>query len=452
MKVTPQSTEAEMSTLGAMLMSRTAISAAAEIVTADDFYREGHRLIFSALVSLDERGDDVNISTVVDELRRRGQLEQIGGSAYLSACLEECPSSVAIGTYTKTVREKSLRRKAISYADKVSGLAYGGAETEEEILDFAEREVLALSERRGGDSFTPLPELVRKEVQRVVLAAENPGQFNGVATGFDEIDQLTNGLQPANLIILAARPSQGKTALALQIAHNVAWDMQKPVAVFSLEMSRDELTRRLLSSEARVDSHALANGSLNDDEWDAFNRASERLTRVPLEIIDTPQMTTFDMRAQCRRLAQQRGHLALIVVDYIQLAKTAEKSGNRVEELSKIGKSLKALAKEMKCPVLCLSQLSRAVEQREDKRPVLSDLRDSGTIEEDADIVSFIYRPAYYKKKVHIPQAAQWGPVEDDTDNTAEIIFGKNRNGPTGVAKLVFISEFARFENLQRNY
>lgn len=454
-RVTPHSYEAEQGTLGGCLLDPRRIADVSELLKPDgsDFWRPDHRLIWPAMVTIDGRGKPVDVILLADELRARSQLEQVGGLQYLIGLQSACPAGAMSVEYAKSVRAMSIRRQAIDTADRIRDLAYGEAETVEELLDTAESGVLALGEGLGGDGFSPLAELVTEATANMVAAAENPGSAAGLTTGFIEIDDITDGLQPSDLIILAARPSMGKTQLSMQIAQNAAIASGRAVAVFSLEMSRQQLTQRLISSQAMVNSRDMRRGFLTDDEWDRVREATTKLHAAPLHIMARSGITTFEMRSQARRLSAKNGGLGLIVVDYLQLARTTEKHDGRVQELSKIGKALKSLAMELNCPILALSQLSRAVEHREDKRPILSDLRESGTIEEDADIVGFIYRRDYYKKKAdprQIPNQPHWQAdlPEDDESNVAEVIIGKQRNGPVGTVRLRFSPEFARFENL----
>lgn len=445
-KPVPESLEAEQSTLGAQMIDPSVIMRAHEFVKPEDYYKPLHVTIQQAILTIDARGERVEVFDVVEELRRTNKLND-GDAAYMLACVEACESSAKVETYAKIVQEKAILRRLMNVGREIETLAFE-SESPEVAIEAAEQKFLDLSKGKVADSASTLLDLVDAECKQMAWLSANPGQKVGVQTGFKDLDGMTGGLQPQNLIILAARPSMGKTALALQMAYNVASIEKKPAVVFSLEMSKEQLTQRLISGHAKVNSRHMREATLNDEEWERVENARLELRRQPVHVIDTAQITTMAMRSHCRRIAQRHGALGAVMVDYIQLAQVAQKYGNRVELMSIIGKDLKSLAKEMNCPVIALSQLSRAVEQREDKRPQLSDSRDSGTIEEDADLMLFVYREAYYKNK---STDEKWGPNDVD-DGLAEIIIAKHRNGPTGTVKLAFLPEFARFENLARGY
>lgn len=458
-RITPQSLEAEQSTLGAMMLERDAIARAVEILTADDFYRENHRKIYRAILNLFDKGEPVDLITIVEELRRKGQLEEVAGAAYLTALIEACPSSANVESYAKVVSEKSILRQLLTASEQISGMAYGDVEDVNALVDQAERKVFEVGSRRLKEGFSHIKPLLMQAYDQIERQFQRKGEATGISTGFTDLDDITSGLQPTDLVIVAARPSMGKTALCLNIAHHIALKDRMPVAIFSLEMSKDQLVQRLICSEAMINSRDLRRGFLQDSDWHRVTNAVNNLYQAPIFIDDAPGQSTFEMRAKARRLTAEHGQLGLIVVDYLQLAHHAGKNENRVQEISEIARSLKSMARELKCPLVALSQLSRAVEQREDKRPILSDLRESGSIEAEADVVAFIYRPSYYKNKLYHKDKDRKGggdglPDEPDPDEgIAEVIIGKQRNGPTGTVRLGFQPEFARFTNLaQDNY
>lgn len=463
-RVTPQSLEAEQSTLGAMMMERDAIARAVEALGADDFYREGHRKIFAAMLSLFDRGEPADLITVAEELRRKGQLDNINGEgngpAYLTSLIESCPSAANVEAYAKVISEKSILRQLASAADQIAGLAYSDVEDVNILVDQSEKKIFEIGSKRLGEGFSHIKPLLMSAYDQIERQFQRKGEATGTPTGFTDFDDITSGLQPTDLIILAARPSMGKTALALNIAHHVAMKERLPVAVFSLEMSRDQLVQRLICAEAMINSRDLRRGYLQDSDWHRVTNAVNNLYQAPIFIDDQPGQTTFEMRAKVRRLAAEHGQLGLIVVDYLQLAHSSGRAENRVNEISEIARAFKSMAREMKAPLIALSQLSRAVEQREDKRPMLSDLRESGSIEAEADIVSFIYRPSYYKNKAYKKDGdknggfgggAPGGNEPDPDEGIAEVIIGKQRNGPVGTIRLGFQPEFARFTNLARD-
>ncbi len=458
-RITPQSLEAEQSTLGALLMERDAIARAVETVQADDFYREGHRKIFAAVLSLFDKGDPVDFVTVVEELRRKNHLEECGGAAYLQALIEACPSAANVDAYAKVVAEKSVLRRLASASDKIAGWSFGEVDDVNQLIDKSEKLIFEIGSRRLNEGFSHIKPLLMNAYDQIERQFQRKGEATGIPTGFRDLDEITSGLQPTDLVIVAARPSMGKTALCLNIAHHVAMKERLPVAVFSLEMSKDQLVQRLICAEAQINSRDLRRGFLQDGDWHRVTNAVNNLYQAPIFIDDSPQATTFEMRAKARRLTAEHGQLGLIVIDYLQLAHSSGKAENRVNEISEITRAFKSMARELKAPIIALSQLSRSVEQREDKRPMLSDLRESGSIEADADVVAFIYRPSYYKNKVFRKDGGDGGPPKshsqsnappevDPDEGIAEIIIGKQRNGPVGTVRLGFQPEFARFTNL----
>ena len=458
-RITPQSLEAEQSTLGALLMERDAIARAVETVQADDFYREGHRKIFAAVLSLFDKGEPVDFVTVVEELRRKNHLEECGGAAYLQALIEACPSAANVEAYAKVVAEKSVLRRLASASDKIAGWSFGEVDDVNQLIDKSEKLIFEIGSRRLNEGFSHIKPLLMNAYDQIERQFQRKGEATGIPTGFRDLDEITSGLQPTDLVIVAARPSMGKTALCLNIAHHVAMKERLPVAIFSLEMSKDQLVQRLICAEAQINSRDLRRGFLQDGDWHRVTNAVNNLYQAPIFIDDSPQATTFEMRAKARRLTAEHGQLGLIVVDYLQLAHSSGKAENRVNEISEITRAFKSMARELKAPIIALSQLSRSVEQREDKRPMLSDLRESGSIEADADVVAFIYRPSYYKNKVFKKDGGDGGPPQrhsqsneppevDPDEGIAEIIIGKQRNGPVGTVRLGFQPDFARFTNL----
>lgn len=457
-RITPQSLEAEQSTLGAMMMERDAIARAVEILSADDFYRELHKKIWTVIVTLFDKGEPVDLITVVEDLRRRAQLEEVGGAAYLTALIEACPSAANVESYARAVAEKSVLRQLLKATEQISADVYNQESDDvNELVDKSEKRIFEIGSKRLRDGFSHIKPLLMHAYDQIERQFQRKGEATGVSTGFVDLDDITSGLQPTDLIIVAARPSMGKTALCLNIAHHIALKERLPVAVFSLEMSKEQLVQRLICSEAAINSRDMRRGFLQDSDWHRVTDAVNKLYQAPIFIDDTPGASTFEMRAKARRLTAEHGQLGLIVVDYLQLAHHAGKNENRVQEISEIARSFKSMARELKCPLIALSQLSRAVEQREDKRPILSDLRESGSIEAEADVVAFIYRPSYYKNKIFNKKEGRGETVTPDgepdpDEGMAEIIIGKQRNGPTGTIRLGFQPEHARFTNLAREH
>ncbi len=429
----PQNVEAEQSVLGSILLDNNAFLRVLENIAPEDFYKREHQLIFSAMLDLFRRGEPVDLVTISDILTQKGDLDAAGGIEYLMELTETVPSSAHAPHYAKIVREKALLRQLISAANDIIGLCYDGKLEGEEVLDEAERRVFSVSDRKVKEDFISSQELVRESVKILEILSQRRKAVTGISTGFDEFDRLTSGFQPSDLIIIAARPSMGKTALALNIAQNVALKEEKTVALFSLEMSKEQLAFRMLSSLAKVPSHKLRTGILSKEDWKRVIRAADKLSQANIYVDDTPAISVLEVRAKSRRLQSDHG-LDLIIIDYLQLMKGKSKPESRQQEISEISRSLKALAKELNTPVVALSQLSRAVEARQEKRPQLSDLRESGAIEQDGDLIVFIYRPEVYH------------PTKPEHQGYAEIIIGKQRNGPTGTFKLTFLKEYTTFE------
>ncbi|MCA9729415.1 MAG: replicative DNA helicase [Candidatus Eisenbacteria bacterium] len=433
-RLPPQAIEAEQSVLGAMLLEKEAIGRAAEILTPESFYRDAHRKVFEAIVALYEKGESADLITVTEELRRRGQLEAVGGAAFLSSMLDLVPTAANVAFHAELVLEKAVLRKLIEVATSIVQKGYDATDRSGEIIDQAEEMIFGIADPRLRKGFTSLKELLPPAVRMIEEVVERKRAVTGVPSGFLDLDKMTAGFQKSDLIIVAGRPSMGKTAFALNLAEFAAAHENVPVGVFSLEMSQEQLVMRLLSSQARIPSHRLRTGYLRPEEWEGLAQAAGVLSEAPVFIDDTPAITATEMRAKARRLKKEHD-IGLIVVDYLQLMRAGTKVESREKEVSEISRSLKALAKEISVPVIALSQLSRAVEQRDDKRPMLSDLRESGAIEQDADLVLFVFREEFYK------------PEKQEVKGMAEIIVGKHRNGPTGRVHLTFVGELARFES-----
>ncbi|HEU4878128.1 MAG TPA: replicative DNA helicase [Gemmatimonadaceae bacterium] len=436
----PYSEDAEQAVLSAMLMDRDAVDRASEFVDDTMFYREGNRRIYRAMVALSTRGDVIDPLTLTEELSRRNELQQAGGKEYISFLVDAVPTAANVEYHAKIVREKALRRRLIEVSTAIVSEAFESSAPAGELLDAAEHKIFEVNQLRGAEGFTRIKELLWPTMENIEKLQRGGESITGVPSGFKDLDELTAGFQPSDLVIVAARPSMGKTAFVLNIAQNAALDRNVPVAFFSLEMSKESLVQRLLTSEGRVDAQRLRKGKLHDDEFVRLGRAAGILSHAPIWIDDTPGITLLEMRAKARRLKTDND-VGLIVIDYLQLMQGPSNQESRQQEISYISRSLKALARELKVPVLALSQLSRAPEQRtgENKRPQLSDLRESGAIEQDADLVMFIYRQEMYD-----------GPVDKDgnsLEGRAEIIVGKQRNGPTGFVNLYFNKTYTRFEN-----
>ena len=445
----PYSEDAEQAVIAAMLMDADAIMRAAEYVDDTMFYREGHRRIFRAMVAVTERGEVVDPLTLADELARRGELEASGGKDYLGFLSDAIPTAANVEYQAKIVREKALLRRLIEVSTSIVTEAFEGRTTAAELLDDAETKIFQVSQAQGNQGFTRIKELLWPAMERIEAVSRDGRSVTGVASGFRDLDEMTSGFQPADLVIVAARPSMGKTAFTLNIAQHAAIEHNVPVAFFSLEMSKDSLVQRMLTSEARIDAQTLRKGKLRDDDFPRLARAAGILSHAPVYIDDTPGITILEMRSKARRLKADVG-VGLVIVDYLQLMSGPANSENRQQEVSQISRGLKALAKELSVPVIALSQLSRAVEQRagsEKGRPVLSDLRESGAIEQDADLIMFLFREEVYAEREN-------GVLKDPAiEGKAEVIIGKQRNGPIGVVPLFFHKQYTRFESAsERQY
>jgi replicative DNA helicase len=435
-RIPPQNLEAERSVLGGMLLDNQAIHQVLEILDGDDFYSSGHKKIFQSIIDLTERNEPADLITLSNLLKDRSQLDPVGGAAYLGSLVDAVPSAANIGYYSKIVKEKSVLRKLISATTGILSKTYENATDIDGIIDEAEYAIFQISENKVRQSFFPIREIIKDSFRTIERLFEKKSLITGVPTGFEELDRMTSGFQRSDLIIIAGRPSMGKTAFALNVAQHAAIEMDVPVAVFSLEMSKEQLAMRMLSSEARVDAQRLRKGFLGETDWPRLTTAAGALSDAKLFIDDTAAITVLEMKAKARRLKAERG-LGMVVLDYLQLMKGREQSPSREQEISEISRSLKALAKELSVPVVALSQLNRQVEARSDRRPQMADLRESGAIEQDADVILFIYRDEVYNRSEDNPEKG-----------IAEIIIGKQRNGPTGKIRLAFLKEFTRFENL----
>lgn len=434
-RLAPQNLEAERSVLGGILLTNESFYDVMEIVKPEDFYREPHRKIFAAMIELANRNEPIDLITLADQLRKSQELDDVGGSAYIASLDAAVPASANLSRYARIVREKALARRVIEAAHTIAREGYEQKGDIDEYLDTVEQRIFDITEMKTASAFHALKDSVTRVFKNLEHLFHRQDEITGTATGFTNLDSMTSGLQKGDLIIVAARPSMGKTSLVMNMAGHAAIELNRPVAVFSLEMGADALTTRLLASEARVDSQRLRNGKLLETDWPKLARAADRLHRAPLFIDDTAGIGALEVRAKCRRLKAQQKDLALVVIDYLQLMKGRPGVNSREQEISEISRGLKALARELEVPVVALSQLNRSLERREDKRPMMSDLRESGAIEQDADVIAFIYRDEYYNP-------------ESQDEGVAEVIIGKQRNGPTGTARLAFLKDYTRFENL----
>ncbi len=439
LRLPPHSVEAEQSLLGGLLLDNAAWDKIADIVDPSDFYRDDHRRIFLHIRKLVETGRPADVVTVFESIENANEVDQTGGLAYLGEIANATPSAANIRRYAEIVHERAVLRKLVTAGDEIAGAALNPAGRDvKSLLDLAEQKVFEIAEsgQRSTRGFQAITPLLGEVVERIELLykRENPSDITGLATGFHDLDRMTSGLQPGDMIVVAGRPSMGKTAFALNIAEHVGMELKKPVAIFSLEMSGPQLAMRFLASAGRLDQTKIRTGRLSDDDWEKMTVALGKLHEAPIHIDETGAINASDLRARARRLHRQCGPLSLIIIDYLQLMTAVKDGENRATEISEISRSIKALAKELQVPVIALSQLSRKVEERNDKRPLMSDLRESGAIEQDADIVLMMYREEYYK-----PDTTEKG--------VAEVIIGKHRNGPTGTVKLTFLGEYTRFEN-----
>jgi replicative DNA helicase len=435
--VPPQNLDAEESVLGAMMLSPGAIAAVSETLTSDgrEFYRESHAKIYRAALALYGKGEPVDAITLVDELDERGELEDVGGKVRVHELAALVPAAANSAHYARIVHESATLRGLIHVGGEIARLGWERPGDPTELVDRAEQILFELSQQRAKGEFTHIEELLKESFERITALYESGADVTGVPSGFRDLDRITSGFQEGNLIIVAARPSMGKSGLALCVAANLAVRAGTPVALFTLEMSKSEVTQRLMCSEAKVESQRLRTGKLAAEDWPRLTAACDKLAKAPIYVDDTGSITMMEIRSKARRLKQRHPNLGLIIVDYLQLMTSGMTAENRVQEVSQISRSLKVLARDLDVPILALSQLSRAVEQRHDKRPILSDLRESGSLEQDSDIVIFIYRDEYYND-------------ESDQQGLAEIHVAKHRNGPTDTVKLSFLRRYAKFSDL----
>jgi replicative DNA helicase len=433
--VPPQNLDAEESVLGAMMLSPGAIGAVSEILDASDFYRESHAKIYRAALGLFAQGEPVDAITLVDELEQRSELEAVGGRVRVHELAALVPATANAGHYARIVSEMATLRGLIDAGAEVARLGWERPGETVDLVDRAEQVIFELSQRRQSEDFSHIEALLKESFERITQLYEAGVDVTGTPSGFRELDQITSGFQPGNLIIVAARPSMGKSALGLCMAANLGVRYEIPVGLFTLEMSKSEVTQRLMCSEAKVESQRLRTGKLAADDWPRLTAACDKLARAPIYVDDTGSITMMELRSKARRLKGKVPGLGLIIVDYMQLMTSGISAENRVQEVSQISRSLKVLARDLDVPILAMSQLSRAVEQRHDKRPILSDLRESGSIEQDADLVAFVYRDEYYND-------------DSDQQGLAEILVAKHRNGPTDMVKLSFLKRYAKFADL----
>ena len=435
-RVMPHSIEAEQSVIGSMLLDREAVVTASEILHGDDFYSKQYGIIFEAMVELHTEGKPIDLIMLQEKLREKDVPPEISSLEFMKDLLMVVPTSANIKQYVQIVSEKATMRRLIRLNEEIAGNCYAGNESLEIILDDTEKRIFEICQNRNTSDFVPIREVVANTMHKIELASRNRGSVTGIATGFIDLDYRTAGMQPSDLVLIAARPSMGKTAFVLNIAQHVAFKLNKAVAIFSLEMSKEQLVNRMLSLESKVSGQNIRTGQLSDTEWEKLAETAGIIGQSNLMIDDTPGITIAELRSKCRKFKLERG-LDIIIIDYLQLMSGGGRSESRQQEISEISRSLKAIARELNVPVLALSQLSRAVEQRPDHRPMLSDLRESGAIEQDADVVMFIYRDDYYNKETEKP-------------GVAEIIIAKQRNGPIGTVELAWLADYTKFANLQK--
>jgi replicative DNA helicase len=434
--VPPQNLEAEESVLGAMMLSPTAVGTVSEILDASEFYRESHAKVFRAALGLWAKGEPVDAITLANELDERGELEDIGGQGRIAELAALVPSTSNVEHYARIVKEMATLRGLVRAGQEITRLGHDRPGEVIDLVDRAEQIVFELAQQRVTSDFSHIEALLKESFERITQLYEAGVDVTGVPSGFRELDLLTSGFQPGNLVILAARPSMGKSALGLCMAANLAVRQEIPVALFTLEMSKSEVTQRMMCSEAKVESQRLRSGRLAPEDWPRLTAACDRLMKAPIYVDDTGSTTIMEVRSKARRLKSREPSLGLVIVDYLQLMTSGATAENRVQEVSQISRALKVLARDLDVPILAMSQLSRAVEQRHDKRPLLSDLRESGSLEQDSDLVFFVYRDEYYMGE------------ESDQQGLAEIILSKHRNGPTGTVKLSFLRRYAKFADL----
>ena len=437
-RLPPQNIDAEQAVLGAMLIKKEAIAEVSQLLRPEDFYRDAHKIIYEAMLTLFNRNEPADIVTVTNYLNNESKLDKVGGIAFVTALANVVPTAANVIYHANIVREKADLRHLINTATDIAGMAYEAADDVADVIDKSEKMIMEVANRQNVSAFTPMKDIVIETFDKINLLYESKGGLTGIPSGFRDLDALTSGLQASDLILVAARPSMGKTAFTLNIAANVALKSKKNVAFFSLEMSKQQLVQRMLCSEGGIDSQKLKNGDLSNEDWDKLVRTADRVSSAPLYIDDTAGITVMELRSKARRLKAEHG-LDLIIIDYLQLMQGRGRGGsdNRQQEISEISRSLKAVARELNVPVIALSQLSRSVESRQIKRPMLSDLRESGSLEQDADIVMFLYREDYYDP-------------ETTNKNITEVIVAKHRNGPVDTIRMFFTKQFTRFNDLSK--
>ena len=437
-RVPPQNIEAEQAVLGAMLIKKEAIAEVSQLLKPADFYREAHRIVYETMLELFNKNEAVDLITVTEQLRKNDLLEKAGGIAFVTSLANAVPTAANVEYHARIVEEKAQLRNLINSATEIAGMAYEASDDITDVMDKSEKMILEVAARQNSGSFVPIKEILMETFSKIEKLYETKGGITGLPSGFKDLDKLTSGLQPSDLILVAARPSMGKTAFTLNIAQHVAVHENKSVAFFSLEMSKEQLVQRMLCSEGGIDSQRLRVGELEENDWEKLINAADRLSRAPIYIDDTAGITVMELRSKARRLKAEHD-LQLIVIDYLQLmqGRSSKNSDNRQQEISEISRSLKALARELNVPVIALSQLSRSVESRQVKKPMLSDLRESGSLEQDADIVMFLYREDYYDP-------------ETEHKNITDVIIAKHRNGPVDTVQLFFHKQFTKFADLSR--
>jgi|LFRM01.1.fsa_nt_gb replicative DNA helicase len=436
-RIPPHSLEAEQSVLGSMLLDKEAVAAAAEVLQGEDFYSDAHKEIYEAILDIYDRGEPVDLVTLAEELRQRGTLEAAGGGTYISDLAMAVPSTANVGYYIRIVEEKSILRKLISASNEIIKESYEASEDLDIIIDHAEKKIFDISQKKNARSFESIKTILLETYAQIEELTKNKGKIVGVPTGFYDFDMRTSGLHPSDFILIAARPSMGKTSFAINIAQNAAVRHSIPVAIFSLEMAKEQLVQRMLSSEAHIELQKIRTGDLTEEDWIKLVQAATPLSQAPIFIDDTPAISAMEIRSKARRLKMEHD-LGLIVIDYLQLMSGRGRYESRQQEVSDISRSLKALARELQVPVVALSQLSRGPESRQDHRPLLSDLRESGAIEQDADLVVFLYRDEYYNP-------------DTEKKNIAEAIIAKQRNGPTGTVELAWLGQYTKFVSLEKH-
>lgn len=433
-RIPPQNIEAEQAVLGAILLAKEALITVSDMLSPEDFYRVAHQRIYSSMLNISETGEPVDLVTLTAELQSRKDLEEVGGVVYLTDLANAVPTAANVEYYAKIVEEKSIVRRLIKVSTEIASTGYSDSEDVSELISSAEKGILEISNKKLSRGFVSIKDIVNEALEQINLLYNSDGEVSGIISGYTDLDRLTTGFQNSDLIIIASRPSVGKTALALNIAQNVGCRGKLPVAIFSLEMAGRQLVQRMISAEGNIDSYRIRTGTLEDEDWLKLSAAMGSLSDAPIYIDDTPGINIFDIRSKARRLQAEKG-LSLIIIDYLQLITVRGKMDNRQQEISEISRQLKSIARELDVPVIALSQLSRAVEQRQDKRPMLSDIRESGSIEQDADLVAFLYREDYYDS-------------ETENKNIVEIILSKHRNGPTGKIELFFMKSYNKFVNM----